>query len=31
MIKTMYWPAVIILLGIIFIISSFFRRKRNSN
>ena len=26
-IKTVYWPAVIMLLGISFIISSFFRRK----
>jgi hypothetical protein len=28
MIKTFYWPAVIIVLGISFIISSFFRRNK---
>ena len=27
-IKTVYWPAVMMLLGISFIISSLFRRKR---
>ena len=31
LIKTVYWPAVIILLGISFIISSFFRRKNKTD
>jgi len=31
LIKTVYWPAVIILIGILFIISSFFKRKNISN
>jgi hypothetical protein len=30
-IKTVYWPAVIILLGISFILSSLRRRKRDTN
>lgn len=30
-IKTIYWPSVIILIGLGFIISSLFRRKQNSN
>ena len=30
-IKTVYWPSVIILVGITFIISSLFRRKNKSN
>lgn len=29
-IKTIYWPSVIILIGLGFIISSLFRRKQNS-
>ena len=28
LIKTLYWPGIIVLLGISFIISSFFRRKK---
>jgi phage shock protein PspC (stress-responsive transcriptional regulator) len=28
LIKTIYWPAVIMLVGISFIISSFFKRKK---
>jgi hypothetical protein len=28
LIKTLYWPGVIVLLGISFIISSFIRRKK---
>jgi hypothetical protein len=31
LIKTIYWPAVIMLLGLSFIISSLFRRKKNIN
>ncbi len=31
LIKTVYWPAVIILTGLSFIISSFFKRKWRSN
>ena len=31
LIKTVYWPAVIILLGISFIISSFFRKKNKTD
>jgi len=31
LIKTAYWPGVIILLGISFIISSFFKRKNICN
>jgi hypothetical protein len=31
MVKTFYWPAVIMLLGISFIISSFFRKKNKNN
>jgi hypothetical protein len=27
LIKTVYWPAVIVLIGLSFIISSFFRRR----
>lgn len=30
-IKTIYWPAVIILIGLGFIISSLFKRKAKSN
>jgi hypothetical protein len=30
-IKTIYWPAVVMLIGISFIISSFFKRKKNIN
>jgi hypothetical protein len=30
-IKTIYWPAVIVLLGISFIISSLFSRKKNTH
>jgi hypothetical protein len=30
-VKTIYWPGVIILLGISFIISSIFKRNRNTN
>ncbi|MGA1976947.1 MAG: hypothetical protein ABSG89_03735 [Bacteroidales bacterium] len=30
-IKTIYWPAVVIMLGLGFIISSLFRRKRCKN
>jgi predicted tellurium resistance membrane protein TerC len=30
-IKTLYWPAVIMLIGISFIISSLFKRSKNSN
>ena len=30
-IKTVYWPAVIILLGFSFILSSFKRRKKDTN
>ena len=30
-IKTIYWPAVIMLLGISFIISSLFKKRKNSN
>lgn len=29
-IKTIYWPAVIVLLGIAFIISSLIKRKKNT-
>jgi hypothetical protein len=29
-IKTIYWPAVIVLLGLIFIISSLIKRKNNT-
>jgi hypothetical protein len=29
-IKTIYWPSVIILIGLGFIVSSLFRRKQNS-
>ena len=29
-IKTIYWPAVIVLLGLSFIISSLFKRKKNT-
>ena len=28
MIKTLYWPAIIVLTGLAFIISSFFKKKR---
>jgi len=31
LIQTIYWPAVIMLLGLSFIISSLFRRKKNIN
>ena len=31
LIKTIYWPAVIMLLGLSFIISSLVRRKKNIN
>jgi Domain of unknown function (DUF5668) len=31
MIKTFYWPGVIVVLGLSFIISSFFRRNRLNN
>ena len=31
LIKTVYWPSVIMLLGISFIISSLFRRKNKTN
>jgi hypothetical protein len=31
LIEVGYWPAVIILIGITFILSSIFRRKKNSN
>jgi hypothetical protein len=31
LIMTIYWPAVIILLGLSYIISSLFRRKKNIN
>jgi len=30
-IKTIYWPAVVMLLGLSFIISSFFKRKKSIN
>jgi hypothetical protein len=30
-IKTIYWPAVIMLVGLSFIISSLFKRKKNIN
>ena len=30
-IKTFYWPAVIVLIGLSFILSSFFKRKNQSN
>jgi hypothetical protein len=30
-IKTIYWPAVIMLVGVSFIISSLFKRKKNIN
>ena len=30
LIKTLYWPGVIILIGIAFIISSFIKRKNNN-
>jgi hypothetical protein len=30
-IKTIYWPAVIMLMGLLFIISSFFKRKNVNN
>ena len=30
-IRTIYWPAVIILIGLGFIISSFIKRRRKSN
>jgi hypothetical protein len=30
-IKTLYWPAVIMLIGISFIISSLIKRSKNSN
>jgi hypothetical protein len=29
-VKTIYWPAVIVLLGLFFIISSVFKRKKNT-
>jgi hypothetical protein len=29
--KTIYWPGVIVLIGLSFIISSFFKRKNQSN
>jgi hypothetical protein len=31
LIKTIYWPGVIILVGLSFIISSFFKRNRIKN
>jgi glucose dehydrogenase len=31
LIKTIYWPAVIMLMGLLFIISSFFKRKNVNN
>jgi hypothetical protein len=31
LIKTLYWPGVIVLLGISFIISSFIRRKKKTD
>jgi hypothetical protein len=31
LIKTIYWPAVIMLMGMLFIISSFFKRKNVNN
>ena len=31
LIKTMYWPAVIMLVGFSFILSSLFKRKKNIN
>jgi hypothetical protein len=31
LIRTIYWPAVIILIGLGFIISSFIKRRRKSN
>jgi hypothetical protein len=31
LIKTIYWPAVIVLVGFSFIISSLFKRKKNIN
>jgi hypothetical protein len=31
LIKTLYWPAVIMLVGLSFIISSLFKRKKNTN
>jgi hypothetical protein len=30
-VKTIYWPAVIVLIGLSFIISSFFKTKKLSN
>ncbi|MCX6325671.1 MAG: DUF5668 domain-containing protein [Bacteroidia bacterium] len=30
-VKTFYWPAVIVLIGLSFILSSFFKRKNESN
>lgn len=30
-IRTIYWPAVVVLIGFSFIISSFFKRKKNIN
>lgn len=30
-IRTIYWPAVIVLLGLIFIISALFKRKKSIN
>jgi hypothetical protein len=31
LIRNIYWPSVIVLIGLGFIISSLFRRKQNSN
>ena len=31
LIKTIYWPSVIIIVGLAFIISSAFRRRHNNN
>jgi hypothetical protein len=31
LIKTLYWPAVIMLMGLLFIISSLFKRKNVNN
>lgn len=30
-IKSIYWPAVVMLIGVSFIISSFFKRKKHIN
>ncbi|MCJ7448098.1 MAG: hypothetical protein MUO72_10410 [Bacteroidales bacterium] len=31
LIRTLYWPAVIMILGLAFIISSFIKRRKNNN